>query len=493
MDLRGILLVFWRFKWIILITLIATLAVVALGMLFILPTYTATVTLRIASASGGSLTYSDYMYADRLMNTYARIAASKPVLDEVVKTLNLTETPEIKVEIIENTELLKISVDNHSPELAQIIANTLGSILVTQSQDLYLGGLKKPEQILAEQLKKQEDDINKARIAYEIQATQNPSDTIGLAAASRNLELEQKTFSDLMSLYQESLVRESIRSNIVSIMEPAVVPVYPSKPNFVLNMAIAAALGLLGGAGLALVAQGLDTRIHSTSQVEAITQAHILANIPNTPRVNLIPPLPLNAPANEALRRLRANLFSLSQGKSIQTILITSVEAGEGKSILTSNLADTLSQTGKKVLVLDCDLRSPSIHTLYNIPNDTGLTSVLRKQTDWDSATQNTKIPGVQAITSGPLIGHPNEYLGSHLMESLLVRLRSNYDFILIDSPDLKSVADAAVLAPTVDGVLLVVRCHYTHQSELQAAWKQLNTVKTRILGVVMTQTDRSM
>src|SRR3972149_2112056 len=158
MELKDYLAIISRRKKIILGTLVATLNVVIIGLLVTTPVYPASSTLRIATASGGTVNYSDYMYADRLMNTYVSIATSSPVLDELKQQLGLVECPPIEVKTVPNTELIQILVEDPDPALAATAANTLTSILITQSQDLYSGGGKSPQDILSEQLQQIETE-----------------------------------------------------------------------------------------------------------------------------------------------------------------------------------------------------------------------------------------------------------------------------------------------------------------------------------------------
>jgi capsular polysaccharide biosynthesis protein len=176
MDLKSYLVILGANKGVILSTMIITVTVVTIITFMITPIYTASTTLRVATASSGSASYSDYMYADRLMNTYTKLATSAPVLGELAKKLNLQIMPQIKVEIIPNTELLKISVESSQPEIAQSSANSLAEILTAQAREFYSGGGKSPQEILSEQLKQAEDELNQARQEYDVYVTQSPED-----------------------------------------------------------------------------------------------------------------------------------------------------------------------------------------------------------------------------------------------------------------------------------------------------------------------------
>ena len=148
MDLKYYLSILWANKWIIITTFVITLIVVIVGTMLITPIYSSSTTLRVATASTSSVSYTDYQYSDRLMNTYTKIATSRPVLDELVSKLNLQTKPDVKVSTIPSTELIKIIVNSPDPQVAQNAANTLAEILTVKSQELYTGGEKSTAEIL---------------------------------------------------------------------------------------------------------------------------------------------------------------------------------------------------------------------------------------------------------------------------------------------------------------------------------------------------------
>ena len=153
---------------------------------------------------------------------------------------------------------------------------------------------------------------------------------------------------------------------------------------------------------------------------------------------------------------------------------------------MATNLAYALAYTGQKVAVVDCDMRVPSIHEIFKLPNKLGLSNILVQGVDLDSVLQESAIPGVHVLTSGPRPRSPSELLGSYQMTTLINQLRQRFDTILFDSPSILSVTDPAVLAPNVDGVILVVCRARARAGEVKAACSQLAYVKARILGTVI-------
>jgi capsular polysaccharide biosynthesis protein len=190
MDIKAYLAILWRNKWVILATTAVTVGVATALTLLSTPIYAASTTLRVASVAGTTGSYSDYVYTDRLMNTYSRIATSGPVLAELAERLDLQKAPEIQVETIPNTELIHISVEDADPKLAQAAANTLAEILIAQSKEFYSGGGKSPQEIVGEQLALAEAELNQARQEYENLVKNTPEDSEQIAATSQQIELK---------------------------------------------------------------------------------------------------------------------------------------------------------------------------------------------------------------------------------------------------------------------------------------------------------------
>ncbi|MSQ23681.1 MAG: polysaccharide biosynthesis tyrosine autokinase [Chloroflexi bacterium] len=192
------------------------------------------------------------------------------------------------------------------------------------------------------------------------------------------------------------------------------------------------------------------------------------------------------SPAAEAYRTLRANLRFSSLDLPAKSILFTSPGQQEGKTTTLANLAVIASQAGSKVIVVDCDLRRPSLHRIFGLPNSTGFTDFLLGDARDRIPTQDGPTPGLRVLTSGPLPPNPAELLSLDRVDTLLAALREEADLILLDSPPAAVVADASILAPRVDGVVLVIDATRTRREPARRAKEQLERVKARLLGVVV-------
>ena len=193
------------------------------------------------------------------------------------------------------------------------------------------------------------------------------------------------------------------------------------------------------------------------------------------------------SPAAEAYRALRTNIQFSSLDRPLRTILATSTAADEGKSTTIANLAVTVAEAEQRVILVDCDLRRPTLHTLFGVPNTEGLTSLMLQENGGGLLLQQTDVPGLMLLPSGPLPPRPPDILGSRRMEAVIARLREQADMVLFDTPPINAVTDAAVLATKVDGVLLVFRAGSTTRDRAREARRLLEKVNAHIVGVVLT------
>ncbi len=202
-----------------------------------------------------------------------------------------------------------------------------------------------------------------------------------------------------------------------------------------------------------------------------------------TPLITLRDPA---SAAAEAYRTLRTNIQFSSLDRPIKTLLVTSTAPDENRSITLANLAVTMAQAEQRVLMVDCDLRRPSLHTIFGLPNEPGLTSAILEQGAGELPIQATDVPGLSLLSSGPLPPRPADLLGSRRMSTLIERLHASADIVLIDTPPVVAVTDAAVLAPKTDGVLLVLQAGHTRRDRAREARQILEKVKAHIIGVVL-------
>ncbi len=204
----------------------------------------------------------------------------------------------------------------------------------------------------------------------------------------------------------------------------------------------------------------------------------------------LITVLKPKSPISEQYRTIRTNLEFTAVDDDLQTMVITSASSGEGKSTTSSNLAVVYAQQGKRVLLVDCDMRRPTAHFTFRLSNGIGLSTVLAKKTTVEKATHSTQIENLDLIAAGPIPPNPSELLSSKMMDRVLEELKTNYDIIILDAPPMMQVADTRLLARKVDGVVLVVGCDKSDRQMVVKAKEQLTLAEAHILGVVLNKRE---
>jgi non-specific protein-tyrosine kinase len=430
--------------------------------------------------------WDDIQYADRLMSTYTTMLTSDSLRAELARRLGIATPLQIDVNIPANTELMRISVEAPSRISATKAANDLAEILINRVSEQNTPAGRSAQQILSEQLAQIDGELSQARRHLESVVGRYPEGAEQVTSARRSVVLKENTYATILEQYEGTRISDALRANTVSVLEPAVAAQAVTKPNYSRDIVVALIVGLAGGIGLAFLYEHLDSTLYTAQEIEAATDKTALAAIPTAKNRAQIGIFNGNSPQEEAFRRLRTNLFALDHRPLHQTLLVTSAEPGEGKSTIAANLAAATAKSGRKVIVIDADLRRPTLDKIFHLPNDRGLSNVLMQHVTFDKAIQSTEIPGLHVLTSGPLPPNPVELLGSQEMSILLKYLTKWFDLVLLDSPALLPVADAAVLAPSVDGVALVVGLAHVRREAVQAAYRQLAKLNPGSLDVIV-------
>lgn len=509
MELREYFEIIWRRKWVILSTMLITVLIAAAGTFAAAPVYEASTTLRIATSAAG--TYSnlryDLNYADRLMSTYENIATSAPIIFELDQAFGGVTDEAISVEIFANTELMALTAQDTDPVRARDIANMAADLLMMEMQNSSSIQQNDSEPIQAE-IVALENELEEARRIYDAIVQQTSADSEEALAAEQSLNAKRNVYGSLLSTYEQTRLLQTSQRNAASIITPAATPDSPATPNPLLNLALGGILGVLGGLGLAFLFENLDSRLRTREQVESALNLPTLGRIPASAEKS---GTRYSAPLEEAYRRLGANILSHIRETDQKVFVITSALNGEGKTTVAANLASSLSYSGLSVAVVDCDLHNPSLHTLFGIANERGLTSVLSKQLSLTDALQNPPMMRASVLTSGPISANPFdagsyatgvmrrvhpgqvELLSTAQMVATIEALRDRFDVVLLDTAPSLEVTDAAVLSPLVDGVVLVADLSQAEQQILQEVRQQLDDVNANVLGCVLTRDNSSL
>ncbi len=276
----------------------------------------------------------------------------------------------------------------------------------------------------------------------------------------------------------------------VIVEQRASIPSDPVVPRTVPNLLTGLAVGIVLGIALAVVRDMLDNTVKGRDELEDTTGTGIVGSIPLDRDRRKQPSISFdsdNSPIAEAFRKLRTNLQFLAVDNPPRVIVVTSSVPSEGKSTTAINLALALSEADHNVVIVDGDLRRPTLHRYLDMVGTVGFSTVLSGGASLDEALQKTRFPGVTVLTSGAIPPNPSELLGSMSARNLLQELRSQFDYVIIDSTPLLAVTDAAILAAAADGVLMMVRFGQTKREQLAHAVDSLQSVGAPLLGAVFT------
>jgi len=351
-------------------------------------------------------------------------------------------------------------------------------------------------------------------------AAQVPRREVQYARLDRSATGLTQIYTMLQTRLREAQIAEAVDDGSVRIVDAATIPVTPVTPRPVLNLLLGALLGILAAFGAVTLRERLDHSVHSKEDVEAVSGAPVLALIPHIKTDGPQPALrswamPVSraferrngkavsdhgqnarlllkdpqSVASEAFRKLRTNITFARPDAPPRVLVFTSPAPGDGKSTSVMNLAIALVQQGKKVIVIDADMRRGSLHKLLSTSQSPGLSEILVGQADIENAVQSVSLEtfgGVHLLPTGVIPPNPAELLTSPKFRGLIESLRPGYDAVLIDSPPINLVTDAAIIGRETDGVVFVVRAAKTTRAEISHAIGQLRQVQIPITGVIL-------
>lgn len=343
--------------------------------------------------------------------------------------------------------------------------------------------------------KQKEDEIrNKLSEQKEVFLSLKDS-SIQYNTLSREVETNRELYEGLLQRLKEVGVAGSVGANNITIVDRATVPFAKHKPNTKLNLALGGVLGLFLGTVVAFLLEFFKNTIKTSSEIESLLKVSILGMVPAERKAKKIPLLTATEPQSaiaEAFRSLRTNLqFSTSHGLP-QSLLITSAMPSEGKSSVVSNLGITLAQSGKLVLIIDCDLRKPVQHKHFELDNSAGLSSYLTGQKTEEAITSPTMVDNLFVIPSGPIPPTPVELLSGHAFAELLEKAYERFDIVIIDSPPVIGISDALVLSQSAEATLFTVAYDQTKKGDIQETFKRLYNAKANIIGTIFSKVKQS-
>ena len=449
---------------------------------------------------------SSMQASEELAQTYAALVIRQPVLEGAVESLGL-EYPwrrlrgMVSARVVPDTQLVEISVEAKSPDEAIMIADEVTEQLILLSPTALRNQEATEEMAFVNQrLSNVQERIEKSQAQLdELELTDvselTPEEVAVLeedVAALENLIFElERNYAQLLGF-----VDSSQSNNYIAIMDEAQAGSSPVSPNTRLNLMIATVFGLAIGVALAFVLEHLDDTIKTTDDLGQMFGLTPLGAIRETKTKGyedtLITAKSRFSPESEAYRMIRSNIQFMSVDSPNKSIMVTSATRGEGKSSTLANLGVVMAQTGLKTVIVDTDLRRPVQHEIFGLPNNNGLTELLRKSDlNVTDLLSNTHIPGLQVLTSGILPPNPSELLGSQRMKHVMEELGEQVDMVLYDSPPAVVVADAAIMAKHVDGTVLVVAVGETRRDVMRQALFNLTQAGATMYGVVLNRVSK--
>lgn len=423
-----------RSRW---MTVCVTVVVTVLGAVAVTilttPLYQATTRLFVSTSAGSTLSdaYQGNRFSQERVISYADLLMGQTLAQRTIDKLGLDMSAKelqenVKASAKPDSVLLDVEVLDASPVRARDIANTLSDEFVVMVREL-----------------------------------ETPED--GAAPDSR-----------------------------VVVEQRASIPTDPVVPRTSRNIAGGLALGLLLGVGLAVLRDLLDNTVKDRAILEEITGVGVVGSIPLDKERRKQAAIAFeadNSAIAEAFRKLRTNLQFLAVDNPPRAIAVTSSTPSEGKSTTSINLALALAEGDNSVLLVDGDMRRPTLHKYLDLVQPVGFSTVLSGQATLDEALQKTRFPGLTVLTSGAIPPNPSELLGSLAAKKLLSEMRSQFDYVIVDSTPLLAVTDAAILAAAADGVLIISRFGQTKRDQLTHAVGNLEDVGASVLGAVFTMT----
>lgn len=439
--------------------------------------------------------YSQILVAESLSKTYAAIAKTRPILEAVIAQLRLKETTDqlaerVRVESPTSSTMLMITALDGDPAQAARLANALGDQLISVSPTIQ-GREAEFQNSIDADLAETQGLINSTQARVETLAAldvRTAQQEAQLAALEGRLASLRSTYSTLLSF------SSGAASNLLTVVEPGGVAISPVAPRVLLNTLLAVVLGLLIVAAIAFVAEQLDDSIRTAEVVEEVTGRSTLGTIPRmrgdrgrSEIYRLAAILYPRSSVAEAYRTLRSNIEFASVDKPLSTLLVTSAVPNEGKTVTAANLAVVFAQAGRRVLLVDADLRQPSVHQIFNVANAHGLTTMLRNdRVSPDEVSHVSEQANLRILATGPLPPNPAELLGSHRMQAVLALLQQSADLVIFDSPPLQAVTDSAILSSFVDGTLFVVDARRSRRRTVRLATEALARAGANVVGAVL-------
>jgi succinoglycan biosynthesis transport protein ExoP len=400
---------------------------------------------------------------------------------------------DLSVQVVSTSQILRISFSSTDPAFAAKAANAFANGYITYRRGQALHQINAVIADVQKVMARTQADLT--AVEAKIASTNDPSRKAALSSQRDTLLARLGVLQQQLDSLQGTATVQQGGGQLVS---SATVPTSPASPNHLKTGLLALVVGLALGVGLAFLRERLDDSILTHHELERRLGAPVLGTIPRVPSwrrredIHLITLEEPKNPVSEAYRTVRTNLQFLASRRNLQTIVVTSCMAGEGKTATAANLAVVMAQAGKRVVLVSADLRRPRVHSFFEASNEKGLSSVLMGSIPIWEAALDPMVINLRIVPSGPIPPNPAELLQSERMEEVLKQLKESADVIIIDTPPVLAVADASILGANADGTLFVVDADTASRAATAQARDQLENAGANVIGSLFNKFDPS-
>lgn len=500
MELQQLAAALRRWWWVILASVVVAAVTSFLVTRATPSTYEAHTTLQVGDIANPNPDQNSLALGQSLAGFYAELVTREPVLRGTLDALNLDwDWQALRDMVNSRTQLtspfIEISVVDTDPQRAQVMANEIARQLILQSPQ----GNEEQRREADRQFTRQQMAALQTRIKSAESDLKQLDDVIAAATSRRQIEdarAQQATLNTQITTWQSTYAQ--LQSNLLvgvpntlRVLEPASIPTVPVGPKLTQNVLLAALVGLVLALAAVVLIEVIDDTLKTTDDARRALNLPVLGSVARFGGTGYADRLVYSAPENskqaEAYRVLRTNLQFSTVGKPIKALMVTSSKPKEGKSTTASNLAIIVAQSGKRVILVDTDLRRPVQHRVFELDNTQGLSSAfLDSKVSIDRFLKPVTTDSLSVLPSGPVPHNPSELLDSARMIEVIEELKQRADIVIFDSPPVLSVADATILAAKMDGVLLVVDSGYTRRGTAKRSRDVLQGIGANLLGVVV-------
>lgn len=500
-----------RWSWLIILCAVVAGAAAYFVSINTTPVYQATSRLMINEArTGGPANYSDILASERSARTYAELLQRGTTLRTALVQLGLDpdaaqiadQITAITVTPVRDTQLVNLTVEGTNPQLVAAVANALPQVFTTELRTVQTSRFNDSRASLESQLEtlSREVEQTEIRLAELDGRSRTAQEEIEYGRLINALTQYQSSYANVLQSYETLRLAEIQSIDNIVVMEQATVPRVPVRPRVLVNTLLAVVVGSMLAFGTIFLIEYLDDRVRTPDDLRRIADIPTLGAIAKIPpRIEsragmdgLVAVTEPRSPIVEAYRRLRTNLQFYNLDAGVQAIVVTSANMGEGKSTTAANLAVVLAQSGQTVILVDADLRKPTVHHRFDLPRKPGLSETLLAPTPVDLTRAIRDVPNLRVLTCGERVPNPSEVLSSKRMVNLIEELKTQANIVIFDSPPLLAVTDAEIVGRYTDGLLLVVDTEKTSGTAVHRALESVAQVNVPIMGALLNRISNS-